>query len=77
MVLWYEGAFWRGPHAKVIHSVVATAANVHDSSMLGDLLHDQQRDVWGDQAYQDQSEVIRKRPPRCGTVPTGCSQPAG
>lgn len=43
---------------KVIHAVVATAANVHDSHCLPDLLHGEERKVWGDSAYQGQSEVI-------------------
>jgi transposase, IS5 family len=42
--------------AKSIRSVVGTAANVHDSAVLGDLLHSEEHDVWGDQAYQGQSE---------------------
>ncbi len=50
--------------SKVIHSVVATAANVHDSAVLGDLLHGEERDVWGDQAYQGQSEVIKDKAPQ-------------
>jgi IS5 family transposase len=37
MVLRHEGIFWR--------AVVATAANVHDSAVLGDLLHGEEADV--------------------------------
>jgi IS5 family transposase len=37
--------------SKLIHSVVATAANVHDSQVLGDLLHGAETRVWGDSAY--------------------------
>lgn len=43
---------------KVIHAVVATAANVHDSHYLPDLLHGEEAKVWGDSAYQGQGEVI-------------------
>jgi IS5 family transposase len=50
--------------AKVIHAVVATAANVHDSVVLEDLLHGQETDVWGDSAYQGQSEVIKGKAPK-------------
>ncbi len=50
--------------AKVIHSVVATAANVHDSAVLGDLLHGEERDAWGDQAYQGQGEIIKEKAPK-------------
>jgi IS5 family transposase len=45
---------------KTIHSVVATAANVHDATVLPDLLHGDETRVWGDQAYQGQSEVIHE-----------------
>lgn len=48
---------------KVIHSVVATAANVADSQVLPDLLHGQETCVWGDQAYQGQTEAIRRKAP--------------
>jgi IS5 family transposase len=45
---------------KVIHAVVATAANVHDATILPDLLHGEETRVWGDQAYRGQTAVIRK-----------------
>src|SRR6516162_10810572 len=38
--------------SKLIHAVVATAANVADSEVLADLLHGEERRVWGDQAYR-------------------------
>jgi IS5 family transposase len=34
---------------KIIHSVVATAANFADSTALPDLLHGEETRVWGDQ----------------------------
>ena len=49
---------------KVIHAVVATAANVHDATILPDLLHGEETRVWGDQAYRGQREVIREHAPR-------------
>jgi IS5 family transposase len=49
---------------KVIHSVVATAANVADSQVLADLLHGEETKVWGDRAYQGQTEVIKQCAPR-------------
>jgi IS5 family transposase len=49
---------------KIIHSVVATAANVADSEVLPDLLHGDETRVWGDQAYRGQREVIREHAPR-------------
>lgn len=48
---------------KVIHSVAATAANVHDSQVLPELLHGQETRVWGDSAYSGQREVIRQHAP--------------
>jgi IS5 family transposase len=45
---------------KLIHSVVATAANVADSQVLPDLLHGQESRVYGDQAYRGQTQVIRE-----------------
>jgi transposase, IS5 family len=43
---------------KLIHSVVATPANVADAVVLPELLHGQETRVWGDQAYRGQTEVI-------------------
>ena len=49
---------------KLIHSVAATAANVHDSQLLGDLLHGDETRVWGDSAYAGQGDVIRQHAPK-------------
>jgi len=49
---------------KVIHSVAATAANVHDSQVVPELLHGQETRVWGDSAYSGQDEVIRQHAPK-------------
>jgi IS5 family transposase len=49
---------------KLIHAVAATAANVADSRMLGELLHGEETEVWGDQAYQGQTEVLRQHAPK-------------
>ena len=48
---------------KVIHAVAATAANVHDSAVLGDLLHGDETRVWGDQAYRGQTGIIHEHAP--------------
>ena len=48
---------------KLIHSVVATAANVHDSVVLGDLLHGEETKVWGDSAYHGKADVIAEHAP--------------
>ena len=49
---------------KIIHTAVATAANVADSTVLSDLLHGEETRVWGDQAYKGQSHVIKECAPR-------------
>ena len=49
---------------KLIHSVAATAANIHDSHLLPELLHGNETGVWGDSAYQGQSAVIHALAPR-------------
>src|SRR2546422_544772 len=46
---------------KIIHTAVATAANVADSAVLPDLLHGEETRVWGGQAYRGQTEVARER----------------
>jgi IS5 family transposase len=47
----------------VVHSVCTSAASVSDVHMLPDLLHGEERKVWGDGAYQGQGEVIRGAAP--------------
>ena len=49
--------------SKLIHSVEATAANVHDSRMLEKLLHGKEKRVWGDSAYSGQKEAMAKAAP--------------
>jgi len=41
---------------KVIHTVVATPANVHDSQVLGDCLHGNESRVYGDSAYKGEPQ---------------------
>ena len=48
---------------KLIHTAVATAANVADSTVLPDLLHGEETRVLGDQAYRGQTEVIKECAP--------------
>jgi IS5 family transposase len=48
---------------KLIHAVAATPANVHDGEIIGDLLHGDERRVWGDQAYRGKREAIREHAP--------------
>ena len=47
----------------IVHSVCTTAASVADKHMLPDLLHGNERKVWGDGGYQGQREVIREAAP--------------
>ena len=48
---------------KLIHSVAVTAANVHDSQLLGDLLHGDETHVWGDSAYAGQKNLLYEQAP--------------
>jgi len=49
---------------KLIHSVAATAANVHDSQVLGDLVHGDETRVWGDSAYSGQKDTLSECAPK-------------
>ena len=49
--------------SKLIHSVAATAANVHDKHPLPQLLHGQETRVFGDSAYSGQGDAIRQAAP--------------
>lgn len=49
---------------KLVHSAAATAANEHDSQLLGDLLHGDETRVWGDSAYTGQKEALAEHAPR-------------
>lgn len=48
---------------KLIHSVVASAANVHDSVALPELLHGDETRVYGDKAYAGQGQTIKANAP--------------
>ncbi len=43
---------------------MATAANVHDATVLPDLLHGGETQVWGDSAYQGQTDILKKHAPK-------------
>ena len=49
---------------KLVHSAVATAANVHDSQVLDDLLHGEETRVWGDSAYPGQKRTLKEIAPQ-------------
>jgi IS5 family transposase len=64
---WYFGMkahFGVDSRTKLIHAVVATPANIADSTVLPNLLHGQETRVWGDQAYRGQRMVIRRHAPK-------------
>jgi IS5 family transposase len=64
---WYFGLKAHiGVDAKegTVHSVVTTAANVADSRVLPELLHGEERKVWGDGGYQGQTEAIKEAAPK-------------
>jgi transposase, IS5 family len=46
-----------------VHSLCTSAASVADKHLLPDLLHGEERKVWGDGAYQGQAEAIRQTSP--------------
>ena len=48
----------------IVHSVCTSAASVADKHMLSDLLHGEERKVWGDAGYQGQTETIREAAPQ-------------
>src|SRR5690242_400498 len=50
--------------SKLIHTILASAANVADALALPHLLHGKETRVWGDQAYRGQSEAMREVAPR-------------
>ncbi len=63
---WYFGAkahIGMDSKEKVIHSVATSAASVADAHMLSDLLHGEEKKVWGDGAYQGHGDVIRQAAP--------------
>jgi IS5 family transposase len=47
-----------------VHSVCTSAANVSDVHMLPDLLHGEERKVWGDGGYQGQTKAIQQAAPK-------------
>ncbi len=49
--------------SKLVHSVATSAASVADKHMLPDLLHGEEKKVWGDGAYRGQSRTIREAAP--------------
>lgn len=50
--------------SKLIHTILASAANVADKDALPHLLHGRERKVWGDQGYKGQRAAIREAAPK-------------
>jgi IS5 family transposase len=48
----------------IVHSVCTSAASVSDVHMLPDLLHGDEKKVWGDAGYQGQTEAIHATAPQ-------------
>jgi len=64
---WYFGLKAHiGVDAKegTVHTVCTTAANVSDMHMLPDLLHGEERKVWGDAGYQGQTASVQQAAPK-------------
>ena len=49
---------------KLIHTILASAANVPDGLALPHLLHGKETRVWGDQVYRGHKAAMRKAAPR-------------
>jgi transposase, IS5 family len=49
---------------KLVHTILASAANVADALALPHLLHGKETRVWGDQAYRGQKAAMRAAAPR-------------
>lgn len=64
MVVWHESTYWIDSRTKLIHSVVVTAANVHDSQVVEDLPHGEETRVWRDSASSGETEVLREHAPK-------------
>jgi IS5 family transposase len=63
---WYFGAkahIGVDSRQGVVHSVCTSAASVSDVHMLSDLLHGEEKKVWGDAGYQGQTAAIHQAAP--------------
>lgn len=58
-----KGHIGMDSQSKIIHSATVTAANTHDSQVLGQLLHGKEKRVYGDSAYRGQKKVMKQVAP--------------
>jgi IS5 family transposase len=75
--LWYLGMkAHTGTDADsgLVHTVVCTAANVHDAAVPGELLHGEEEVVYGDSAYQ--SEELQALDEQAGLDYKVCERPS-
>ncbi len=49
---------------RIVHSICTSAVSVHDKHMLADLLHGEEKKVWGDAGYQGQTAQIHEAVPQ-------------
>ena len=64
---WYFGMkahIGTDSQTKLIHSLAVTPANTHDAKVLPELLHGNERRVYGDAAYMGQKDVIAEHAPQ-------------
>jgi IS5 family transposase len=64
---WYHGMklhLGADTQSGLIHSAESTAANVHDSRMLPELLHGEETRLYGDSAYAHQKQVLKAHAPK-------------
>ena len=59
----YEGPIGTGSETGRVHATDCTTARVHDSQVLGCLLHGDEHEVYGDKAYVGQGETIQEVAP--------------
>ena len=68
MVLRSQGAYRCGRAGRSCDSLCTSAASVSDVHMLPDLLHGEEKKVWGDGGYQGQTEAIHAAAPKAQDI---------
>ena len=67
MVLWHEGTLGVDKDSGLIHSVATTSAHVSDGGMAAELLHGEEKVLYGDAGYQglEKREEMAEREVDC------------